>query len=396
VSFVVDPESLRAAGRAIAGSAARAAGDLARLQRAVHDGGVAPWAPIGPVYQELIALTDEALGLVGGGLAKSGADTQRMADAYARTEDLVRGAFDRIGAALGAAAAVTLSPAHADLLARTGRPWPDAADEDRIVAMADGWRALGTRLDAAYRDHTGVARSIRTRNGSTGVAAFGEWATRFDDGLPWFVEICARVEAALLRAARTVLAAKNAILDALDDLAAWLDDAHRRLSGVPVVGGALAAPAELVEPLVDAARLRIAAALEDVTRQLVDDILPTLGGLVELDKRLVQELRKLVKGEAGAHWPTTASASARPGNTPRGRAATWGRVEEDKVSANQTDRVVINIDAPDAAASLADLRRQFQEHPIPGLKEAKVIDHGGAIVDIYPRPRTTRSTWAPP
>jgi hypothetical protein len=48
VSVVVDPESLRSAGRAIAELAARAAGDFARLQRAVHDGGVAPWAPIAP------------------------------------------------------------------------------------------------------------------------------------------------------------------------------------------------------------------------------------------------------------------------------------------------------------------------------------------------------------
>jgi hypothetical protein len=97
VSFAVDPDSLRAAGRAIAETAARASGDLDRLQRAVQG---APWAPIGPLYQELIAVTGEALGLVGGGLARSGAETQRMAEAYARTEDLVRDTFDQIAAAL--------------------------------------------------------------------------------------------------------------------------------------------------------------------------------------------------------------------------------------------------------------------------------------------------------
>ena len=45
-------------------------------------------------------MTAEAIGLVGAGLAKSGADTRRMAAAYARTEDLVRSAFAAIEAAL--------------------------------------------------------------------------------------------------------------------------------------------------------------------------------------------------------------------------------------------------------------------------------------------------------
>ena len=100
MSFAVDPEGLRATGRALAETAARTSDDLERLQRAVQDGGSAPWAPLGPVYHELIALTGETLGLVGGGLAKSGAETQRMADAYDRTEEVIRGAFDRIEAAL--------------------------------------------------------------------------------------------------------------------------------------------------------------------------------------------------------------------------------------------------------------------------------------------------------
>jgi hypothetical protein len=100
VSFVVDPEGLRATGRALTEAAARTSHDLDRLRHAVQDGGSAPWAPIGPVYHELIALTGEALGLVGGGLAKSGAETQRTADTYAHAEDLIRGAFDRIEAAL--------------------------------------------------------------------------------------------------------------------------------------------------------------------------------------------------------------------------------------------------------------------------------------------------------
>ena len=342
---------------------------------------------------------------------------------------------------------VTLSSAHADLLARTGQRWPDG-DEDRIVAMADGWRALGIRLDAVHRDHTGAARAIRIRNSGPGAAAFEQWATRFDDGLQRFVEICARIEAALLRAARTVLWAKNTILDALDDLAASINETQRRLAGVPVVGGVLAASLELVEPFVDDARRRIGVALEDVTRQLVDDILPKLSALVELDKNLVQELRKLVRGQTGADSPTTPSAAARPGNTPRGTpersrpnddpptsrghrleneaAATlaqagydveqhpsvpgrkrpdysiegrvfdavsptspdaysiWSNIRKGKIQRSQAQRIIINIDAPDAEVSVDALRAQFQQHPIPGLEEVKVIDHGGAIIDIYP------------
>jgi hypothetical protein len=176
---------------------------------------------------------------------------------------------------------VVPSPTQADLLARTGRAWPDA-DEDRLVAMAAGWRTLGARLDVAQRDHDGLVRSIRARYSSTGVAAFGEWVTRFDESILRFLEICGAAEAALMRAAHTVLTAKNTILGALTDLAAWLDGAERR----GAVGGA--------EPLVDAARERISVALEDVTRQLDDDILPALGVLVERDRSLVRELEALL------------------------------------------------------------------------------------------------------
>ncbi len=62
----------------------------------------------------------------------------------------------------------------------------------------------------------------------------------------------------------------------------------------------------------------------------------------------------------------------------------WTYVLDKKVKEGQTDRVIINIDAPDAHASVDDLRRQFQDNPMPGLAEAKVIAPGGAIVDIYP------------
>ena len=62
----------------------------------------------------------------------------------------------------------------------------------------------------------------------------------------------------------------------------------------------------------------------------------------------------------------------------------WSHVRKYKVDAGQAARVIIDIDSPDAAATVDDLRAQFQENPMPGLKEAKVIGPGGAIIDIYP------------
>ena len=39
---------------------------------------------------------------------------------------------------------------------------------------------------------------------------------------------------------------------------------------------------------------------------------------------------------------------------------------------------------PDAQVDVNALRKQFQDHPMPGLKEVKVIGAGGAVIDIYP------------
>jgi Contact-dependent growth inhibition CdiA C-terminal domain len=62
----------------------------------------------------------------------------------------------------------------------------------------------------------------------------------------------------------------------------------------------------------------------------------------------------------------------------------WSQILDEKVRNGQTDRVIIDVDSPDIHASVNDLRRQFQENPMPGLTEAKVIAPGGAIIDIYP------------
>ena len=273
-----------------------------------------------------------------------------------------------------------------------------------------------------------------------------------------------------MRAARTVLAAKNAILHALDDLAAWIDEAQRRLSRVPVVGGVLAAPLELVEPLVDAARQRIVVMLDirhPPARSTTSS--PRSSALVELDKSLVQELRKLVKGEASADWPTTPSAVGAAGQQPRAarprRACPPGPLRRPGVRCawrtrprrpwpeagfdveqlarppcrpvpgrkraglpdrrqdlrlrtrrpprsvrnicdprrcrtrscqGQADRIIININAADVRGRAStDLRRQFQEHPIPGSEggqghRSRRRDRRHLPVAHHPRARLSR------
>jgi hypothetical protein len=62
----------------------------------------------------------------------------------------------------------------------------------------------------------------------------------------------------------------------------------------------------------------------------------------------------------------------------------WSNIKKNKIDKGQTDRVIINIDSPDAQVDVDALRKQFQDHPMPGLKEVKVIGKGGAIIDIYP------------
>ncbi len=180
---------------------------------------------------------------------------------------------------------------------------------------------------------------------------------------------------------------------------------------------------------------------------VIEQVVPGLIGLVGLVKGVVQGLRKLVRGEIGADWPTTPSRTPLPSNTPRGPLAKPAPKDKDetkrglrleneaartlaqagydieripprgnvptqdyliegerfdcysptrssarnisseiskKLLRNQTDRVVIDLDAPDARATVDDVRRQLQDYPLPGLVEAKVIAPGGAIIDIYP------------
>lgn len=343
---------------------------------------------------------------------------------------------------------VTLSPELADLLGKTGHSWPDA-DEDRIVAMADGWNGLHTRLASVRSDHNESAQSIMARNSGEGAAAFGEWVRKLDEMLLVLVEICARAEALLLAIARAVLAVKKAIINALDALARAIDKAKRGMSKIPVVGGVISKTIEeVIEPLVNAARAVITEILDKIADLVVEQIVPKLTEFIEVVKGLVQKLRKLIKGESGADWPTEPSGKAHPENKPHGRPETWNdrddeatqrarrleneaaatlaqagydveqnpsvpgaknpdykiegkvfdcvaptsanpysiwsNVKKNKIDKGQTERVVINIDAPDAQVDVNALRKQFQDHPMPGLKEVKVIGAGGAVIDIYP------------
>jgi hypothetical protein len=62
----------------------------------------------------------------------------------------------------------------------------------------------------------------------------------------------------------------------------------------------------------------------------------------------------------------------------------WDYVREEKVEKGQSDRVIINLNDPGARADVDALRKQFHDWPMPGLKEVKVIDKGGKVIDLYP------------
>jgi hypothetical protein len=59
----------------------------------------------------------------------------------------------------------------------------------------------------------------------------------------------------------------------------------------------------------------------------------------------------------------------------------WSTVEE-KIQAGQTERVV--IDLADTSVQVPELRRQFQDWSIPGLKQVLVIDQSGRVIELLP------------
>lgn len=343
---------------------------------------------------------------------------------------------------------VTLPPELADLLGRTGHTWP-AANEDQLVAMAGGWQGLGATLESMRVEHGYSVAAVLDRNSGGAISAYGEWSRQYDDLLLRMVELCARVEAVLLAIARTVLAAKKAILDALEALARAIEEAKRGIRHVPVIGPGIAAIIEeVIQPLVETARTVIGEILEGISDLIVTVVVPRLTEFIEQVKVLIQDLRKLVKDESGADWPTPPSGDPHPENTPHGTPESWNEVDDhaterarrleneaattlaragydveqqpsvpgakrpdyriegkifdcvapttprarnvwssilkEKIEKEQTERVIINLDDPDAQVSVEELREQFQAYPMPGLKEAKVIAPGGAIIDIYP------------
>jgi hypothetical protein len=59
------------------------------------------------------------------------------------------------------------------------------------------------------------------------------------------------------------------------------------------------------------------------------------------------------------------------GKQPRGICS---EVNEKVTVKNQTERVVLNLD--DWNGNINDLRAQFRDHPIPGLKEVLIVKDG--------------------
>ena len=58
----------------------------------------------------------------------------------------------------------------------------------------------------------------------------------------------------------------------------------------------------------------------------------------------------------------------------------WSEVQ-DKILDEQADRIVLNLD--DSPVTLQVLKRQFNDWPMPGLKEVIVV-RGGTIIPFWP------------
>jgi hypothetical protein len=99
MDFSVDPRSLRSGGRSIEGTHAGARVDLRRSHGETASGARSAWGNdlgAGAAYDELSTLTAEALDLITTALARSGAGTQRMADAYEHVDSAARDGFHSI------------------------------------------------------------------------------------------------------------------------------------------------------------------------------------------------------------------------------------------------------------------------------------------------------------
>ena len=339
---------------------------------------------------------------------------------------------------------VTLPPDLAELLGKTGHRWPDA-DEDQLIAMADGWQALGHRVETLRAENARTTEAILAANTGRGLEAFKKWVRKFDALMLRLVEVCARAEAVLVAIARAVLNAKKAILTALAVLAKAIALAKHAARYIPRYGEAISEIIDkIVEPYFTEARRVITEIVTRVADLISETIVPAIVVLIRFVKDIVQELRKLIKGRTGEDWPTNPSQTPHPDRKPTGHPAKWKstddhatrrgrRLENEaaitlaqagfdvrqmggknvdyeiegkrfdcaaptsdnphsiwknlltkKIQKGQTDRLIININDPEARVTVDQLRRQFQEHPMPGLREAKVIGPGGAIIDIYP------------
>jgi Excreted virulence factor EspC, type VII ESX diderm len=100
MNFNVNPAHLRTHGGAIEDTGTGAAGPLDAQHSRTTAGSAAAFgtdaASLAGLYQELTALTGEALDLVSGVMAHGGSELRQMAGTYERTDDGARDGFQRI------------------------------------------------------------------------------------------------------------------------------------------------------------------------------------------------------------------------------------------------------------------------------------------------------------
>lgn len=285
---------------------------------------------------------------------------------------------------------LALDPELAGLLDRTGHSWPDA-DEDRLVAMARSWGGLGDRLERVRTDHGAAAEAVLAANRGLAITAFGDWVVRFDGWLLDLVEQCARARAWLLSVAQWVYDAKKAILGVLDDLRTAIDDLEGEVRKVPVVGEPVATGIEhTAGALVDGARVVIGTILDALTNPLLERIIPALTALIDGVQGVVQGLRKLLKGQAGADWPTTPSKKPHPADVPRGPKAVPRPNDKDPTTARSLRL--------ENAAALTLARNGYDIEQIPertdGAPSADYLIDGTTFDCYAPTTARARNIWS--
>lgn len=281
---------------------------------------------------------------------------------------------------------VTLSPELSGLLGQVGGSWPDA-DEDQLTDMADGWRGLRDQVDGMRADSTGSVQAIGADNIGDAIAKFLKfWLDNIDRALGIVWEVATQVESILLVVTEALLAAKKAIIDALDWVARQIAKAKNAASDIPVIGGVISGAIDhVIEPIFEAARNIIVKVVTTVVDFVTKRVVPLLVTLLRKLTVAVEFLHKLVKRLKGEVPPERYNYT-HPSGKPNPEAKPHGpRTRIEGNTTQQRSHELENEAADILARAGYDVE---QNRRVPPHKPDYHIE--GKVFDCYsPRPGTS-------